>query len=140
MLRWSASDISQSLANVTAGLRYYRLPVPQVMATLKDRVIFERHEGLIQGIGELTGHFDTDEFIERHGTTAIRSWRESVAMYSMQIVEHVHCLEIDFDVCNPNYGLAPAIGHLFEVLWPGRTDPQRIKRGLIKRGVIQENE
>ena len=71
-----------------------------------------------------------------HGTTAVRGWRERVARFSMQIVEHNHgILEADFDLWNPNHGILPAAGHLVECLWPGKTDPFRILRGLRGRGI-----
>ena len=53
----------------------------------------------------------------------------------MQIVEHVDALEMDIDLCNPDSGVVPALGHLVEVAWPGKTDPFRARKLIMRRGI-----
>jgi hypothetical protein len=47
-------------------------------------------------------------------------------------VEHAEALEVDIDLCNPDAGVAPALGHLVEVLWPGKTDPFRARKWIMR--------
>jgi hypothetical protein len=129
--------IRQCAVNCTSVLRHYRLPVPCIVATLCDRTLFERTRQFLGAFEPLVpGSFESWAFNRNHGTSAIRGWRERVARYSMQIVEHGHgILEADFDLWNPNHGILPTAGHLAECLWPGKTDPFRILRGLRGRGI-----
>jgi hypothetical protein len=54
----------------------------------------------------------------------------------MQIVEHsTGLVEVDFDLWNPAYGALPLIFHGIEVVWPGKTDPFKVAKGLAKRGI-----
>ena len=49
--------------------------------------------------------------------TAKSGWREPRAWYSAQLISHhydpfnLRFFEIDFDKCNPDYGLLPMLGH-----------------------------
>lgn len=130
-------SIRQCAVNCTSVLRHYRLPLPLIVATLSDRTMFERTRQFLDAFDPLVPDaFETWPFNKNHGTTALRGWRERVARFSMQIVEHDYgILEVDFDLCNPNFGVAPAIGHLVEIMTPGKTDPFRVMRGLRKRGI-----
>ncbi len=127
--------ILQARYNSEAGIRFYRLPPMVVTAALPDRTFFRGTPEFTEALQHLD-YFSCWDFNSLHGATAIRGWREAVATYSMQIVEHDSGLiEIDFDICNPAGGLFPLIGHGIEVLWPGKTDPFKVAKGLAKRGI-----
>jgi len=76
--------------------------------------------------------------------TAVWGVRQRVAVASMRCILHQGqagdrvYLEIDFDRCNPDFGLALAFGHAVERLWPGPTNPFAIARALRKRGADVE--
>lgn len=131
--------ILQTFNNVQAGLGYHGLLGIglDVVATQTDRVLLRK-----AGIeAKLAGspQFDEWKFNQNHGATAYRGFRERVAWCSMQLVLHeTGVVEIDFDLCNPDFGVLPAIGHLIEILWPGKTDPFRVRKGLLKRGMNVE--
>lgn len=128
-----AIKILQCLTNIQAGFDYHKLPQLQVASTLVDRVFFKEEPEFFDRLNNLP--FDKWDIVFDHGTTATGGWREAVAMYSMQIVRHSSGLiEVDFDICNPDYGLAPLIGHGIECLWPGKTNPFKVAKGLRKRG------
>lgn len=52
--------------------------------------------------------------------------------------------EADIDLCNPDGGLLPLLGHLLEVLWPGKTDLWGAPKWPMRRGVavplVQTND
>lgn len=130
--------IAQTTANCRAILEHYQLPGLEVQASLVDRTMFKVASGVnFHGLMRaLNGKFAFWPFFKDHGTTANCSWRECVAFCSCQVVEHNNGLiEIDFDHGNPDFGLAPAIVHGIECLWPGKTDSFRVLRGLRKRGI-----
>lgn len=69
--------------------------------------------------------------------SAIDGWREQKAWWGCQIIRHrrrdnTEFLELDFDGCNPGYGLFPIIGHGIECLvnsvWKTKTDPARVAK------------
>jgi hypothetical protein len=129
--------IAQTRENVLAILRAHAMPVPPVLATLTDRVLFApslAFRGRLLRCAA-AGTFRPWPFSSNHGTTAVRSWREGVPFASLQIVEHAEALEVDIDLCNPDAGVAPALGHLVEVLWPGKTDPFRARKWIMRRGI-----
>jgi hypothetical protein len=138
---WGARALQQCYQNVLCGVHYYHLPVePEPESVAKDRVHFHRDPALKAAMGEKvhTGQFRPakGDFKKFHGLTAEAAWRETTPYCSMQVVLHPNLVEIDYDVCNPDYGdAATFVGHGIEVLWPGKTDPFRIARGLKKRGL-----
>lgn len=133
----SALRIKQCEVNCRALFAHYRLPETPTIATLSDRTMFFTTDLFREKFAALVpGQFETWDFVRNHGTTAIRGWRERVARFSMQIVGHSQSLiEVDFDLFNPNYGAALAVGHLIEVIWRGKTDSFRVMRGLRHRGI-----
>ncbi len=137
MIGKDASSISQCYENIMAGLNHYGLEVGAVLTKQTDRVLFQAHNDWHK-ILNASAMFSSWNFNSLHGMTARCGWRENVAWCSMQIVEHYNdgflIFEVDYDICNPNFGVAPAVGHLVEVFWPGKTDPYRICKGLLKRG------
>ncbi len=138
MITFKDKDIAQALENVKAGLTYHGLPVPEVISTLKDRVIFVYDPILIALLVKKPEEFHEWDFVSNHGETAIRGWRECVALCSMQVIEHTDAIEVDYDLCNPDFGAAPAFGHFVECLWPGKTNPRKVMTGLRKRGIEVE--
>lgn len=133
----SEAAIAQCRANLLALLEHYELPVKQVVATLVDRIFIIPDFGAprLQALW-LERKFDVEGFYKNHGTTAIGSWREACATCSLQLVEHNSGIwEVDADRFNPKFGVAPAVGHLGEIIIPGRTDPYAIREGLLKRGI-----
>ena len=133
--------VRQCYLNCIAVFKYYGLPVTYAIAMQSDRTMFEYKLAFMEHMQKLVpGKFETWPFNRNHGTTAKRGWRERVAMYSMQIVEHEYgVLEVDFDVFNPNHGVAPMFCHLGEVLrhrlFRRKTNPFIIAKCLRKRGI-----
>lgn len=132
----SDQKIERCLANIVIAIRHHGFPDLTPITTQCDRVVFAHNKAFIDQIN-VSPAFSSWAFNSNHGTTAIRGWREEVALCSMQVIEHTAAIEIDFDLYNPNYGIGPALLHGFlEVWWPGKTDPQHVTKGLIKRGII----
>jgi len=138
MIRSTNRDNAQCLANITAWLDWHRLPALTPVTVQRDRVVYEPCQEFLDQIqyqaGE-GGFARWDMGMKEHGLTALYSLRECVARCSAQVVVHRAAIEIDFDLFNPDFGVAPAIGHAIECLWPGKTDPRRVRRGLIARGL-----
>lgn len=131
-----ALSIRQTAVNCTSLFRHYSLPLPMIVATLSDRTMFARDRDFLGALELLVpSKFESWPFNRNHGTSALRGWRERVARCSMQVIEHDSVIEADIDLCNPNFGVLPALGHLVEVATPGKTDPFRVLRGLRKRGI-----
>lgn len=121
----------QALYNAIAGGLVYDIPQTEIVALECDRTWFR---GFITGLEE-GKPFTRWDFNPSHGETAIRGWRENVGMWSMQVVQHsTGVYEVDFDMFNPDWGVLPLIGHGIECLWPGKTDPFKVAKGLRKRG------
>jgi hypothetical protein len=146
MIRRDAASIERCFLNVSAGLDYYGIGPKSLAlyeaARLPDRVLFKPSPTTLwqfaHSLDAMPEKFSTWEYVQNHGVTAVRGWREEVPWCSMQIILHdTGIIEVDYDLCNPNYGVLPAAGHLIEVLWPGKTNPWRIEKGLRKRGVIR---
>lgn len=137
MVRTSDRLTAQTRENVLAVLRWRALPAPPVVATLTDRVLFAPTADFRDRMlaCAAAGTFRPWPFLTLHGTTAIRSWREDVPFASLQVVEHRELLEVDIDLCNPDSGLLAALGHLVEVAWPGKTDPFRARKWIMRRGI-----
>lgn len=150
ILRDSGNVIAQCRANVEAWIEYYGFPRLKVNATLKDRVICDYSKEFVDAMDRSAMFSGWKWFVRRlHGPTAVWSRRDQNAMYAMQVTAHEKLdsqwqllrdpvlseLEIDFDLFNPDRGAFPAIGHLAESLWPGKTDPYRIRAGLVRRGI-----
>jgi hypothetical protein len=133
--------IKQMELNALALFEHYGLGQPATLLTLIDRTFFLRNDFFMREFLRLVPEvFDIWSFNQNHGLSAIAGWRERRARCSMQLIEHeygygVAALEADFDIFNPQHGLFPAIGHLVEVLWPGKTSSFRIARMLRKRGI-----
>ena len=133
--------ILQTLENIRAALAWHGLETPKaVLTTQADRVTSLMPETFAESIPAEA--FRLWPFSGNHGTTALRSWRECCGMYALHLVEHRHHVwEFDIDYVNPSpqEGLAFTIGHFFEVTWNRlarrKTDPFKVRRGLIKRGI-----
>ncbi len=129
--------IAQCYENIRAVLDFHLIPQPTVLAKLVDRVMVERVPAFTHRLEELTqqGKFETWNFVGNHGVTALCGWRERVARCSMQVIVHTDLVEMDIDLWNPNFGVAPALGHLWECVTPGKTNPFAVAKGLMKRGI-----
>lgn len=133
--------LKQCETNCLALFVHYDLPRLQTVVTLADRTLFSATQEFLEALfGIVPQRFEIWRFNRNHGTTAIRGWRERVARWSMQLIEHEGLiLEADFDSMNPNFGLAPLIGHAGEVLshkLTGRkTDSFTIMAALRRRGI-----
>lgn len=137
----------QCLLNCITLFWYYKLPLPRVFDYQPDRIYIEYDDDFLARLKLLTikkrfGRWDKG--LKGHGETAWRGWRECVIRFSMQIIEHLKLFdsltpfEIDFDYWNPDGGVAPATGHIIEVilnkLKKRKTNPFRIMKALRKRG------
>lgn len=127
--------IAAALANVRAWMKAMGLPIltPAFVKTDDDRVMFHRNALFFSSMQPPL--FERWDAASSHGVTVIRGWREARAMCSAQVIEHTGGIEIDFDHFNPDYGIGPAVGHMIEALWPGKTDPFKIQKALRKRGI-----
>ncbi len=146
MITTSDKQVAQCIENVDCWLKqalngslkplFLRA---ELIASAKDRCFyhftpedFGRLLALLNGLHE---NFEVEPYVSDHGETAIFSRREAVPFCAAQLTVHyTNTVEIDFDLCNPRMGAVPALGHLIECLWPGKTDPWRVQHGLIKRG------
>lgn len=136
MIRKDSRSIEQCYVNIISVLQsYIEMPDLKVVAKLPDRVMLQYIAYPVSKLS-YSDKFRVWWFPGNHGTTAVTSYRENVPMYSLQLIYHTGGIwEADIDIFNPDYGLAPAAGHLIEVLWPGKTNPYRVRRGLLKRGI-----
>lgn len=132
-----ALAIRQCTENIRAVLRLYDLPIPVLIATLSDRVLFDRSRIFLDQLMDMVpADFETWDFVRNHGVTALRGWRERVARCSLQVVEHSGAvIECDIDLYNPSFGVLPALGHLCEIIGRGKTNPWTVAKGLRKRGI-----
>ncbi len=142
MINKTSASIQQCYINIIQVLKHYNIPLyATLIAQQTDRIMLLPQADWVQEFNDRTSFRPWSLFIDdlHSGNgfgTAVKGWRENVGWYSMQVVQHKSgAFEFDIDICNPDYGLAPAIGHLIEVLWPGKTDPYRVRKGLIGRGM-----
>lgn len=133
------NKVKQCEANVEAVLRAYHLPLPPITCAEVDRVWgsgfpIDMYAQLIaRGFVEIP----FEKVQKHHGPTAVSSYRE-LDSPSMQCVYHsTGTWEIDFDLYCPSIraGLLAPLFHGVEVLVPGKTNPYRVRRGLLKRGL-----
>ena len=139
--------IAQCRANIDAVLRFYGLPPIEILTAQTDRITAFAADGFAAAVSRAifrTGPHAGDPafrswgLVGNHGTTAFRGWREDVPRCSLQIVEHEgRIFEMDVDLINPGYrDLVSIVGHGIETLWPGKTNPFRVRDGLRKRGIL----
>jgi hypothetical protein len=132
----SAIKAAQCCANIEALFLHYGLPIPPVIKQKTDRTIFRYRLGIISRMNQLVPKHFAVYMPWTHGRTAVKGWREEVARFSLQLVVHNDGrFEADVDLYNPGYGAGPAFCHLWECLWPGRTDPFKVLDGLRSRGI-----
>jgi len=139
------SDVlaEQSLQNFRAVFAAYGFPLLIPVHMLPDRTLFRWNDVFLHYLSNAQHKtvpdfpaFERWDAVQNHGATARYGWRESCARYSMQVVAHPeNLIEIDIDLWNPNYGVAPAMGHWVEVMFGGRTSPYAVRKGLLKRGI-----
>lgn len=149
--------ILQMRANAEALFRHYGIFVPRVVLTFVDRTVFveselfmldflpmaqkELPDGSLEPFDKAIHRFkhwthgiDDHKFTDQ--VSAIEGWHEYTPTNSIQIIRHDWgVIECDIDRFNPDFGLAPLIGHGIECLWPGKTDSFKVARGLRKRGI-----
>ncbi len=144
MIRPDSAAIIQCHANIVAGLKYHGFPLPtDIVAAQWERNLFRPDSAFLQVLYTLV-HLtlpavfspDIGNYKRFHGPTAVGSWRECVAFTSMHMILFSNSIvEVHYDLCNPDGGVAPAIGHGLECLWPGPTNPWRVAKGLRRRGI-----
>ncbi len=146
MILQKDKSIGQCLENVSAwvaqALDGQLRPLfsrAELIATAKDRCFYkllsEDFGKLLALLNQNYENFLVEAYTADHGETAVFSRREAVPFCAAQLTVHFsNTVEIDFDLCNPRMGAVPALGHLVEVLWPGKTDPWRVMKGLRRRG------
>ena len=135
MISKKEKELLQCAENIRAGLAFHGFPRLKILTTHTTKVIFEASTEFIYKLEGMKKEFSPYFYCKNHGLTALTTWRENVPRFSMQIVEHTDAIEVDYDMFNPNYGAGPGLFHLIEVLWPGKTNPFKIMRGLQKRGI-----
>lgn len=139
-----AKAINQTRWNIAGLLNHYQIVLGAVQLLKVDRVVVFGFPGFQERMEALTqcGLFTRWDAVKNHGPTALCGWREAVPFNSMQLIFHntgsLGVVELDIDRCNPAGGLFPAIGHSVEVLFPGKTNPFAVYRGLLSRGVEVE--
>lgn len=131
----SALKAAQCCANIEALLLHYEMPLPAVAERKPDRTFFHWRGGFITRMNELVPKYFAAHIPWSHGRTAAMGWREEVARFSLQLVMHRDGrIEADVDLYNPGYGAGPAFLHMWECIWPGKTDPFKVLKGLRARG------
>ncbi len=124
--------------NIRMLLEHHQIPIGPVLERSEDRVFCHEVLGIIPRMRALSadGKFSVSplSMIKGHGDKVMFGWRE-LAQPSLQVILHSDGrVELDIDLGNPRSDLVGIITHAFEVLWPGKTDPDRVRRGLEKRG------
>lgn len=130
--------------NIRALLTHHDIPVGPLLERQEDRLFFGPGESrsTADRMRKLDGYGlfsrSPESLLKGHGETAVCGWRE-LAAPSLQVIFHDGGrIELDIDLANPRNDVWGAIIHAIEVLWPGKTDPERVRRGLEKRGILVE--
>lgn len=135
----ASNHIAQMRACILSVLEHYQFPPVEVLTTQVDRITIRGTAGFHEHVQKLTGsgHFNAWEFNRNHGTTADFGYRETCWRCSVQLVHHTSGIwEVDVDHYNPDYGVLPAMQHLFLEVWkPGKTNAYSIRKGLLGRGI-----
>lgn len=132
--------------NIRNAFLHYGLPQLKLIETREDRCFFEFNRDFLARLIEKKGFFVND--IKKGG------WRENVRRCSMEVYLHdepflgringrrilySRVIEVDFDYWNPMYGLYPLVRHgiecLINYLLGRKTDPFKIRKGLVRRGI-----
>ena len=128
--------------NISALLKHHSIPVLELQPSQQDRCFYRVEPNALGArMAELVlaNKFTRWDEVRNHGASALCGWREDVAKFSLQVILHEGgVVECDVDIFNPAYGIAPAIAHWVETLIPGKTDPARVERGLVARGIFKE--
>src|SRR5688572_12258601 len=142
MISKTEASIAQAKANFLAVLRHYELPEVDVLTTQTDRITVTAPDEMRAHLARLVagGKMRCWNFVNNHGATADCGWRENVWRCSTQIIAHsTGIYEIDVDLYNPDYGLWPGLQHTFLEVWkPGKTNPYKVRKVLIKRDIWPE--
>ena len=119
----------------------------------EDRILFRGVIGPSEWVKWLDAHFPIwtrkikDHQPTGEGITAIEGWREPEPFVSAQVILHSSPLygrffELDWDWCNAERGVLPAIGHGIEWAWNkttgNKTGPYAVRRWLVRRGIEVE--
>lgn len=145
--KWLQRGRRQCQANVEAWLTHYDCPPAAVTEARIDRCLLEHSAPFVEHIEAKLDpwRIAIEDHKPKGGETvsARRGWREPVATYSAQLIEHElagdRFVEIDFDPHNPNWGVALVIAHGFdwvkERITGTRVNPFKVRKALDKRGV-----
>lgn len=130
--------------NVIANCAHHGIPLPATVTLVAvDRMKFQATEDEYNAVARRMldlkdqGKFTLDSIVNSvHGPDAV-SYREDVWKGSMQVClsPSQRTVEVDFDVFHPGRDLAGLIGHAIELWDPSKTQPARIRRYLIGRGL-----
>lgn len=146
MIHVNSASIEQCYQNIMALLLFHRVELPdyRIIAKLPDRVLlgdcsFPFHQLFTRGNGSFVRtSFRTPDgpLNPGEGATAVFRYRERVPRCALQLVAHSSMVwELSIDVFNPDYDLLSLAGHFLEAFRPGKANPYRIRKGLLKRGI-----
>lgn len=142
-------DVGSSLLcakNCIDWLEYYKVHGLTLLHCQPDRCYFLVENNFMLDI-ELINVVKCN--YRNHGSYAVLGMRQDISGISPQLIIHkypdgddlVFILEMDFDYWNPSADLVGLIGHTVEVLknkvFNTKTDPKRIRKTLIKRGIVK---
>src|SRR5262245_15346317 len=71
-----AARIAQCRTNIEALLNHYEMPPVKIIAAQTDRLMAADDTNLFVRKLLTSGAFDSWDFVENHGATAFRGWRE----------------------------------------------------------------
>jgi len=132
------------LKNVSAWLKFRKIPAPEPISVSQDRVFYPDSQDFKAHIylARIDGILIPANY-KNHGKTAVMGYREDVGTYSAQVVLHTDKIEIDFDYFNP-YDVVGIIGHTWEVLRnrlrKTKTDPRKVAKKLKERGILKDDD
>jgi len=163
MIRHTEASIEQCRLNIVAVLEHLDCPHKyDLIAAQPSRILIFPWAGMDSWLWRMkeAGTLLPRPLIRRlHGPTAYWAVQEMVPFASLNITGHRQMVEstvvqksweVDLDHGNPAYlkaqgghrdlagifvGLGSLLVHGVEVAWPGATDPFRMRKRLLKRGI-----
>jgi hypothetical protein len=132
------------LKNVSAWLKFRKIPAPEPISVSQDRVFYDKTVGMRAAIfAAASDSILVPANYKNHGKTAVMGYREDVGTYSAQVILHTDKIEIDFDYFNP-YDVVGIVGHALEVLRnrlrKTKTDPRKVAKKLKERGILKDDD
>lgn len=127
--------------NFDAWCKYHGVTFEEPLEVEVDRIWYLKNQSNMESVKKLTDGEILEVQIpapKNHGKTALYGLRERTHKGSLQLIVHVHRIEVDFDYYNP-WDVIGLIRHGFEVFvnWfkKKKTDQNKIAKILSERGI-----